>query len=148
MKRLLHLVPACLLVWGLSVSGDAHYKDGDAWRIVEAEPGSYEFVLENVQDKELRHPVELVSWSWSRPRYLGHLPVEKDGMVLLVYHAGTAGSQLIAVYRAIVFNTRTRKFYGDFPFRVDGYSPAVFSFGESSFTVIFRPEGLNVTVDY
>ena len=151
MKRLLHLVPACLLVWGLPAFGDAHYKDGDAWRIVEDEQDG-SILLENVKDEKLRH--EIYYWVGPGYRYLGHLPVEKDDMVLLVYFGGSAGtSEIVHMYGAIVFNTRTRKFYGNFPFRLerpdyDERSDTIYSFGESSFTVIDRYEELNVTIDY
>ena len=120
------------LVWSLGASAKVE------WKVVPMEENN-RFALQNLKDKNLRHEIQSQG---SPPRYFGTHRVKKRNMALLIYFSGSAGtSEVVNIYRALAYNTKSKKFYGDFPFRVESANPGkrwpdtVFTFEKEHFTV-------------
>ena len=121
------------------------------WSVVST--GKNQFALQSREDKKIRHPI--APTPPGAPRYIGMTRTKKKGIVLLIYLSGSAGtSSILDIYRAVVFNTQNKKFYGDFPFRVQAteagksWPDTVFTFNKNSFTVEDSSTNLKKTINY
>ena len=123
---------------------------GVGWKVVPLKDN--QFALENIEDKGLRHKIRSQG---PPPLYMGQHNVKKQPVALLVYFAGSAGTgDVVDIYRTLLFNTKSKKFYGDFPFRVESSIPGrswpdtVFTFRERNFTVEDASSGFKRTLKY
>ena len=121
------------------------------WKVLST--GEQQFVLQNLEDKKLRHSI--MPTLPGSPRYIGKTKTKKTGIVLLIYLSGSAGtSALVDIYRAVVFNTNSKKFYGDFPFKIQSPNPrqswpdTIFTFYKDFFTVEDSSTNLKKTIRY
>ena len=120
------------------------------WKIVSTK--NNQFAIENVKNKTIRHPIEGQN---TTPRYMGLHRVKKQNIALLIYFSGSAGTgEVVDIYRTVIFNTKSKKFYGDFPFRVTSSLPGkswpdtVFTFKDQSFTVVDANTNLKKIINY
>ena len=144
MRTLLQINLAIVLLWSLAVNAQVK------WNVVPME--NNRFILENMNNKSLRHEIRSQG---STPRYMGLHRVNKQDVVLLIYFSGSSGtSDVVDIYRTLVFNTKSKKFYGDFPFRVESALPGkswpdtVFTFKKHHFMVSDPNTGLKKTIKY
>ena len=120
------------------------------WKIVSVGKGP--FIIQNTKNKKLRHKIRSQG---PNPRYLGLHRVKKQDISLLVYFSGSAGTgEVVDIYRTVIFNTKSKKFYGDFPFRVESSIPGksrpdtVFTFKKNHFTVVDANTHFKKTINY
>ncbi|MBT3585801.1 MAG: hypothetical protein HN509_12925 [Halobacteriovoraceae bacterium] len=76
------------------------------------------FFLQKLSNKKLMKKIKSVG---GRPRFERVILNKKSKVQLLVYFAGTAGTSfMVETYRAVIFDTNSKKFLGDFPFAYKG----------------------------
>lgn len=108
------------------------------WEIVYLQDDS-RWAIQNIENKNLRH---VILSQGQVPHYAGSHRIKSLPIIFLVYFSGSAGtSEIVDIYRTVLFNTKKEKFYGDFPFRVTSslpdrsYPDTVFTFQKEHFTV-------------
>ena len=135
-------IVAVIFLWSWSAKAKVN------WIVVPVEDNR--FVLEHAKDKSLRH--DIVGQGIA-PKYMGLHRVKERNIALLIYFSGSAGTgEVVSIYRTVVFNTKSKKFYGDFPFRVESskkrWPDTVFTFHRQNFTVEDASTGLKKTIPY
>ena len=120
------------------------------WKVVHIGEDSY--VLRNTENPGLQH--EILREGSGDLEFREVKPTSKSNIVHLIYFAGTAASsQIVIIYRSLVYNTETKTFLGDYTYHVKSpegqdYPPTSFSFQENGFVVVDKTIGLNIRVPY
>ena len=85
----------------------------EAWRLVG--DMETEFFIENVAEPSLRHEAQITGLGF---HYIGSHEVKNRDLVIVLYSGGSPGTSTIYdLYKAIIFDAKTRKFHGPFYYR-------------------------------